>query len=78
MFISSPDESWNDASRNASRLCSSLCCSKQLNLQCSRNTILQFNGGGDESKKQWFMRIAGEDTSIYFSTDGLVEQIILE
>jgi len=28
-------------------------------------------GGGDESKKQWFMRIAGYDISKYLHSDGI-------
>ena len=41
------------------------------------NQCMFFNGGGDESKKQWFMRIAGEPhTKICASRWYVVGQII--
>ncbi len=33
--------------------------------------VYVLGGGGDESKKQWFMRIAGEDVSKYTLPDGI-------
>ncbi len=34
------------------------------------NNFLILGGGGDESKKQWFMRIAGVDENQYIQSDG--------
>jgi len=37
----------------------------------SEKSFYHLRGGGDESKKQWFMRIAGEDLSKYLFSDGV-------
>ena len=42
----------------------------QLNIQ-HENQFYTLGGGGDESKKQWFMRIGGFDDQKYLHQDGL-------
>ena len=42
---------------------------EKLNLE-STQSFYRLGGGGDESKKQWFMRIAGLDESKYLHPDG--------
>ena len=37
----------------------------------SGEALYILNGGGDESKKQWFMRIAGEDEETFLYPDGI-------
>lgn len=37
----------------------------------SQESLYLLQGGGDESKKQWFMRIAGEDLSKHLFYDGI-------
>ena len=43
---------------------------QKLSLE-SEESLYLLQGGGDESKKQWFMRIAGEDLSRYLHYDGI-------
>ena len=38
--------------------------------EIEENPLYILNGGGDESKKQWFMRIAGEPLEKYLHQDG--------
>ena len=40
-------------------------------LQTGAEPVYLLGGGGDESKKQWFMRIAGEPVSRYVLPDGI-------
>ena len=40
-------------------------------LQTGAEPVYLLGGGGDESKKQWFMRIAGEPVSRYVLADGI-------
>ena len=40
-------------------------------LQTDAEPVYALGGGGDESKKQWFMRIAGEPVSRYTLSDGI-------
>lgn len=40
-------------------------------LQTDGDPLYVLGGGGDESKKQWFMRIAGEPVSKYTLSDGI-------
>ena len=40
-------------------------------LQTDSEPLYVLGGGGDESKKQWFMRIAGEPVSKYTLSDGI-------
>ncbi|MDF2425421.1 MAG: hypothetical protein OPY08_03200, partial [Nitrosopumilus sp.] len=42
---------------------------EKLNVN-SDDSLYTLRGGGDESKKQWFMRIAGYDVSKYLHSDG--------
>lgn len=40
-------------------------------MMTNEDPVFILGGGGDESKKQWFMRIAGEDESKYTLPDGI-------
>jgi len=43
---------------------------ERLNVDSS-GSFYRLGGGGDESKKQWFMRIAGFDVSQFLHSDGV-------
>lgn len=40
-------------------------------IEAEGESLYILNGGGDESKKQWFMRIAGEPVEKYLHEDGI-------
>lgn len=68
MFLSTPDEAW--------KILQELDADYVLVFVAARNLptdppVYLLNGGGDESKKVWFMRIAGEPESKYVAPDGL-------
>ena len=70
MFLSTPDESW--------KLLNELDADYVLVFVASQKIasdpafqIYFLTGGGDESKKQWFIRIAQEPTSKYLQPDGI-------
>lgn len=44
---------------------------EKLNIGNQSGSFYRLGGGGDESKKQWFMKIAGEDELKYLHQDGL-------
>ena len=43
---------------------------KELDAIMNGNSVYTLNGGGDESKKSWFMRIANVELSKYLESDG--------
>lgn len=69
MFLSTPDE----AHRMLQELHSDyfIVYIMAERLQTNDEPLYVLGGGGDESKKQWFMRIAGEDVSKYTLSDGI-------
>ncbi len=70
MFLSSPDESWKQLEDMQADYVLVFVTAEKLNLD-TPESFYTLGGGGDESKKQWFMRIAGHDTNQYLHADGL-------
>jgi len=70
IFISSPDDAWEMLQEMDSDYVLVFLASQKLNTE-SEKSFYTLNGGGDDSKKQWFMRIAGEDLSKYLFSDGV-------
>ncbi len=70
IFLSSPDDAWEMLQKMDSDYVLVFLAAQKLNTQDER-TLYVLNGGGDDSKKQWFMRIAGEDLSKYLFSDGV-------
>jgi len=68
MFLSSPDKGWEILQQlDADYVLVYVVGQKFVS---SDQEFYILGGGGDESKKQWFMRIAGEDQSQFLQNDG--------
>jgi dolichyl-diphosphooligosaccharide--protein glycosyltransferase len=70
MFLSSPDDAWNQLNEMDADYVIVFITAQKLGLDDER-PIYILGGGGDESKKQWFMRIAGEPVNKYVYPDGI-------
>ncbi|MGQ0606807.1 MAG: peptidylprolyl isomerase [Candidatus Nitrosotenuis sp.] len=68
-FISTPDEGWKMLQELDSDYVLIYVAAQRVNNEEPPLYFVQ--GGGDESKKQWFMRIGGFDTQKYLYDDGL-------
>ncbi len=71
MFLSSPDEAWKLLQELDSDYVLVYVAAQKISNRGEEPVIYLLQGGADESKKQWFMRIAGEPTSKYIHPDGL-------
>ena len=71
MLLSSPDEAWKDLQTMEADYVLVFVASNKLNIQSETQEFFTVTGGGDESKKQWFMRIAGLPESRFVHSDGL-------
>jgi len=71
MFLSNPDDGWNSLNEMQADYVLVFVASQRLAVDTDEGLPLYvLEGGGDESKKQWFMRIAGEPLSKYLQSDG--------
>ena len=70
IFISSPDDAWNMLREMDSDYVVVFLAGEKLNIVDDRPLYL-LRGGGDESKKSWFMKIAGEPVEKYVHSDGI-------
>jgi dolichyl-diphosphooligosaccharide--protein glycosyltransferase len=70
IFLSNPDDAWNMLQEMGSDYVIVFVSGEKLNIPDERSLYL-LSGGGDESKKQWFMRIAGEPLAKYVQSDGI-------
>ncbi len=68
MFLSSPDEGWKILQEMDADYVLVFVAGERL--ATSGEPVYILGGGGDESKKQWFMRIAGEPLPKYLYSDG--------
>jgi len=68
MFLSSPDKGWEILQQLDADYVLVYVVGQKFVSNDQEFYIL--GGGGDESKKQWFMRIAGEDQSLLLQNDG--------
>ena len=70
IFLNSPDQSWKMLNNLNVDYVVIFVAGQKLNIQ-SETPLYTLSGGGDESKKQWFMRIANEPLSKYLHSDGI-------
>jgi len=69
MLLSNPDEAWRLLQEMQADYILVFVAGQKLGID-SPESFYTLRGGGDESKKQWFMRIAGYDESKYLHSDG--------
>jgi len=69
MLLSNPDESWHLLQEMQADYILVFVAGEKLRID-STESLYTLRGGGDESKKQWFMRIAGYDESKFLHSDG--------
>ena len=70
MLLSNPDTAWNTLNEMQADYVLIFVAGEKLNVDASESYYM-LSGGGDESKKQWFMKIAGYDLSKYLEADGI-------
>ncbi len=70
ILLSSPDDAWQMLQEMDSDYVLVFLAPQKLS-NTGEKSLYTLNGGGDDSKKQWFMRIAGEDLSKYLFSDGV-------
>jgi len=70
MLLSNPDDAWISLNEMQADYVLVFVAGQKLGID-SEESFYILEGGGDESKKQWFMRIAGEDLSKHLFSDGL-------
>jgi len=68
-LLSPPDEAWNTFQKMGADYVLVFVAGQRID-QGQDEPVYLLNGGGDESKKQWFMRIAGEPRQKYLHPDG--------
>lgn len=70
IFMSSPDDAWRDLRGMGADYVLVFVAGQLLESE-SPVPLYSLQHGGDESKKQWFMRIGGHDPNLYLHMDGL-------
>ena len=70
MFLSSPDEAWRILQDLQADYVLIFVAGQKLPSDAPY-TLYTLQHGGDESKKQWFMRIAGHNLGEYLHSDGM-------
>jgi dolichyl-diphosphooligosaccharide--protein glycosyltransferase len=70
IFMSTPDESWNLLTEWDVDYVVVFVAAQKIYADSDIGTLYVLNGGGDESKKPWFMRIANVELSKYLESDG--------
>jgi dolichyl-diphosphooligosaccharide--protein glycosyltransferase len=68
-LLSPPDEAWNNLQRMGADYVVVFVAGQRID-EGNNQPVYLLNGGGDESKKQWFMRIAREPLQKYVHPDG--------
>ncbi|MCJ8305502.1 MAG: hypothetical protein HRU07_00445 [Nitrosopumilus sp.] len=71
IFLSTPDESWHMLKEMDADYVLIFLAGEKLNVEHEGQPLYILGGGGDESKKQWFMRIAEEPLEKYLHADGI-------
>ncbi len=69
-LLSPPNEAWNTLKEMGADYVVIFVAGQKID-QLNEKPLYLLNGGGDESKKQWFMRIAGEPVEKYLQMDGI-------
>ena len=70
MLLNNPNSSWHSLNEMQADYVLIFVAGEKLNADSSQS-LYRLDGGGDESKKQWFMRIAGLDETKYLHPDGI-------
>jgi len=70
IFMSTPDKAWNLLTEWDVDYVVVFVAGQRLNGDVDGESIYILNGGGDESKKSWFMRIGNVELSKYLESDG--------
>ena len=71
IFLNSPDESWSMLREMNVDYVVVFVAAQNLDVDYEGKPLYVMGGGGDESKKQWFMRIAEVPLSKYLHSDGM-------
>jgi dolichyl-diphosphooligosaccharide--protein glycosyltransferase len=69
-LLSTPDKAWMNLQNMGADYVVVFAVGQRID-QGSDKPVYLLSGGGDESKKQWFMRIAGEPIEKYVHPDGI-------
>ena len=69
ILVSPPEEAWKDLQEMGADYVVVFVSGEKIQ-ELGGKSIYVLRGGGDESKKQWFMRIAGEPLEKYLFQDG--------
>jgi len=70
-FLSTPDKSWKILDEMEADYFVIFVAGQRLGIDHGDQPLYSLQGGGDESKKQWFMRIAEEPLAKYLHADGI-------
>jgi dolichyl-diphosphooligosaccharide--protein glycosyltransferase len=70
MFLSSPDDGWKMLQEMQADYVIVYVATQRLSGDYDGNSLYVLNGGGDESKISWFMRIGDVELSKYLESDG--------
>ncbi len=70
MLLGNPDSAWSTLNEMQADYVLIFVTAEKLNVNAD-DSLYVLRGGGDESKKQWFMRIAEYDLSKYLQSDGI-------
>jgi dolichyl-diphosphooligosaccharide--protein glycosyltransferase len=70
ILLSPPDEAWSSLQDMGADYVLVFVVGQRID-QGQDEPLYLLTGGGDESKKQWFMRIAGESVGKYVEADGI-------
>ena len=70
IFLSTPNDAWKMLQEMKSDYVVVFVAGQKLNFQ-DEKSLYTLSGGGDESKKQWFMRIVGVPLEKYLYSDGI-------
>jgi dolichyl-diphosphooligosaccharide--protein glycosyltransferase len=70
IFMSTPDEAWNLLTAWDVDYVVVYVAAQRLSGDWNGDSLYALNGGGDESKKSWLMRIANVELSKYLESDG--------
>jgi len=71
MLLSSPDQAWKMLTEMQADYVVVFVSGQRLAVDNDDQALYVLRGGGDESKKQWFIRIAEESLPKYLESDGM-------